>query len=245
MRSLEPEYGNENLRDPDFTPGTDQSKGDADDLRQKWHDGVKKAANRHGFPGHRSIGNLPGNLRALLDCQQKNTVDWKQVLLDYVSQMFGGERQWLPPNRRYVWKDLYLPRRAKQQTIEIVLAVDTSGSTTEDLPDFLAELRGMAAAFGEYKLTIIQCDTRIHSVKEYSNDDPLPEKLQFYGFGGTSLIPPFNYVKGKTPPTVFIYLTDGFSDAPAQAPDFPVIWCLTKGGKKPANWGLEVKIKEK
>ena len=245
MRSLEPEYGNENLRDPDFTPGTDQSKGDADDLRQKWHDGVKKAANRHGFPGHRSIGNLPGNLRALLDCQQKNTVDWKQVLLDYVSQMFGGERQWLPPNRRYVWKDLYLPRRAKQQTIEIVLAVDTSGSTTEDLPDFLAELRGMAAAFGEYKLTIIQCDTRIRSVKEYSNDDPLPEKLQFYGFGGTSLIPPFNYVKGKTPPTVFIYLTDGFSDAPAQAPDFPVIWCLTKGGKKPANWGLEVKIKEK
>ena len=243
MRSLEPEYGNENLRDPDFTPGTDQAKGGSDDLRQKWQDGVKKAASRHGFPGHRSIGNLPGNLQALLDCQQKNTVDWKQVLLDYVSQMFGGERQWLPPNLRYVWKDLYLPRRAKQQTIEIVLAVDTSGSTTEDLPDFLAELRGMAAAFGEYKLTIIQCDTRIRSVKEYSNDDPLPVKLQFYGFGGTSLIPPFNYVKGKTPPTVFIYLTDGFGDAPAKAPDYPVIWCLTKGGKKPAKWGLEVKIK--
>jgi predicted metal-dependent peptidase len=157
--------------------------------------------------------------------------------------MFGGERQWLPPNRRYVWKNLYLPRRAKKQSIEIVLAIDTSGSTTEDLPDFLAELRGMTSAFGEYKLIIIQCDTRIRSVKEYSNDDPLPEKLQFYGFGGTSLIPPFNYVKGKTPPTVFIYLTDGFGDAPAKAPDYPVIWCLTKEGKKPAKWGLEVKIK--
>ena len=244
MRSLEPEYGNENLRDPDFTPGTNQSKGDADDLRQKWHDGVKKAANRHGFPGYRA-GNLPGNLQDVINSTHKNTVDWKQVLLDYVSQMFGGERQWLPPNRRYVWKDLYLPRRAKQQTIELVLALDTSGSTTEDLPDFLAELRGMATAFGEYKLTIIQCDTRIRSIKEYSNDDPLPEKLQFYGFGGTSLIPPFNYLKGKTPPAVFIYLTDGFGDAPAKAPDYPVIWCLTTGGVKPADWGMEVKIKEK
>ena len=46
-------------------------------------------------------------------------------------------------------------------------------------------------------------------------------------------------------PTVFIYLTDGFGQAPAEAPDYPVIWCLTNGGKKPVDWGLEVKIKEK
>jgi predicted metal-dependent peptidase len=51
--------------------------------------------------------------------------------------------------------------------------------------------------------------------------------------------------KMDAPPTVFIYLTDGFGEAPAQAPVYPVIWCLTKGGEKPADWGLEVKIKEK
>ena len=97
--------------------------------------------------------------------------------------------------------------------------------------------------YGEYKITIIQCDTRIRSVKEYSNDDPLPENgLRFHGFGGTNLIPPFNYIKGKTTPIIFIYLTDGYGDAPAKAPDYPVIWCITKGGVKPANWGLEVKI---
>ncbi len=239
---MEPEYGNENLRDPDFAPGMELGKEEAENLRTKWQDAAKKAARRHGVTGH-APGNLPGNLQNIINSTQKNTVDWKQVLLDYVSQLFGGDRQWLPPNRRHIWKNLYLPSRAKKQSIEIVLAIDTSGSTTEELPDFLAELRGMAAAFGEYKLTIIQCDTRIHSVKEYSNDDPLPEKLRFHGFGGTSLIPPFNYVNGKTSPTVFIYLTDGFGDAPAKAPDYPVIWCLTKEGKKPAKWGLEVKIK--
>ena len=242
MPSLEPEYGNENLRDPDFMPGMEQGKEESDNLRTKWRDAIKKAASRHGIPGHYA-GNLPGNLQDVINSTHNNTVDWKQVLLDYVSQMFGGDRQWLPPNRRYVWKNLYLPSRAKKQSIEIVLAIDTSGSTTEDLPDFLAELRGMAAAFGEYKITIIQCDTRIHSVKEYSNDDPLPEKLQFKGFGGTSLIPPFNYMKGKPTPNVFIYLTDGEGDAPTKAPDYPVIWCLTEGGVKPVKWGLEVKIK--
>ena len=66
----------------------------------------------------------------------------------------------------------------------------------EHLPEFLSELRGMTAAFGEYKLTIIQCDVAIHSVKVYSNDDPLPEDgLAFHGFGGTSFIAPFRYVE--------------------------------------------------
>ena len=242
-----PEYGNKNLRDPGFTPCMERSAEEAANLRQKWQDSTKKVASRHGIPGHRP-GNLPGNLQNIINSQHKNTVDWMQVLLDYVSQLFGGDRQWLPPARRYVWKKLYLPSRAKKQSIEIVLAIDTSGSTTEDLPDFLAELRGMTSAFGEYKLTIIQCDIAIHSVQEYSNDDPLPEEgLQFKGFGGTSFLAPFRYVEEKMAeaPTVFIYLTDGFGEAPSEAPDYPVIWCLTKGGEKPADWGLEVKIKEK
>ena len=183
----------------------------------------------------------------LIAADRNNTLDWKQLLLDFVSRTLGGDRQWLPPSRRYAWKKLYLPRRATKPCIEIVIAVDTSGSTTEDLPDFLAELRGMAAAFGDYRITVIQCDTKIRSVKEYSNDDPLPEELSFYGLGGTSLCPPFRYVEEEmaTPPNVFIYLTDGFGDAPRQIPEFPVIWCLTGDGEKPADWGWEVRIKRK
>lgn len=44
---------------------------------------------------------------------------------------------------------MYRPSRAREKAIGIMLAVDTSGSTTEDLPDFPAELRGMADTFGE------------------------------------------------------------------------------------------------
>lgn len=238
-----PRVGHDGVIDPDFQPEFDA------DIADDWKDNLRDAVQQEMKRGGKGIGNLPGNVEDLIkDDDRKATVDWKQVLLDYVSQVFGGERQWLPPARRYVWKKLYLPSRARKKTIEIVLAVDTSGSTTEDLPDFLAELRGMAAAFGEYKLTVIQCDIKIHSVREYSTEDPLPETgLRFQGFGGTSFVEPFRYVKEKMPevPTVFIYLTDGFGEAPKKAPDYPVIWCLTGGGRKPAEWGLEVKIGRK
>ncbi len=236
-----PSVSHDGVIDPDFQPARDE------ELAEDWKDHLKNAVQQEMKKGNKGIGNLPGNVIDLIKDDEKTaTVDWKKVLLDYVSLLFSGERQWLPPSRRYVWKKLYLPGHAKKQSIEIVLAIDTSGSTTEDLPDFLAELRGMTAAFGEYKLTVIQCDIAIHSVKEYSAEDPLPEEgLQFHGFGGTSFLEPFKYVENNMdePPTVFIYLTDGMGEAPAKAPDYPVIWCLTKEGFPPADWGTVVQIK--
>ena len=238
-----PRVSHDGVIDPDFQPEF------SPDLADDWKDNLKNAVQQEMKRGSKGIGNIPGNVVDLIKDEEKvPTVDWKRVLLDYVTQIFGGERQWLPPARRYVWKKLYLPSRARKKTIEIVLAIDTSGSTTEDLPDFLAELRGMADAFGEYKLTIIQCDMTIHSVMEFSNDDPLPEEgLNFHGFGGTSFLEPFKYVEKELPepPTVFIYLTDGFGEAPKKAPEYPVIWCLTGEGQKPAKWGLEVRINNK
>ena len=246
MRSMEPEFGNKNMRDPDFSPAEERPDGEAEKIGREWREAVRKAADRHGVPGHRP-GTMPGNLEEVISADRNNTLDWKQLLLDFVSRTLGGDRQWLPPSRRYVWKKLYLPRRKDKPYIEIVLAVDTSGSTVDDLPDFLAELRGMMAAFGDYRITVMQCDTKIRSVKDYTNDDPLPEKLNFYGLGGTSLRPPFEYVESQMAslPNVFIYLTDGFGDVPDKIPEYPVIWCLTAGGEKPADWGWEVKINRK
>ncbi|MBE6393741.1 MAG: hypothetical protein E7044_06775 [Lentisphaerae bacterium] len=236
-----PSVCHDGVIDPDFQPAREN------ELAEDWKDHLKNAVQQEMKKGNKGIGNLPGNVVDLIKDEEKTaTVDWKKVLLDYVSLLFGGERQWLPPARRYVWKKLYLPGRAKKQSIEIVLAIDTSGSTTEDLPEFLAELRGMTAAFGEYKLTVIQCDIAIHSVEEYSAEDPLPEEgLQFHGFGGTSFLEPFQYVENNMnePPAVFIYFTDGMGEAPAKAPDYPVIWCLTKEGMPPADWGTVVQIK--
>ena len=226
--------------DPDFQPVREK------ELAEDWKDHLKNAVQCEMKNSRKGIGNLPGNVTNLIQDEDKTaTLDWKKLLLDYVSLLFGGDRQWLPPARRYVWKKLYLPSRAKKQTVEIVLAIDTSGSTTEDLPDFLAELRGMTAAFGEYKLTIIQCDIAIHSVKEYSAEDPLPEDgFCFQGFGGTSFLEPFRYVEENMyeAPTVFIYFTDGMGQAPEKAPDYPVIWCLTQEGYPPADWGIAVQI---
>ncbi|MBR0457607.1 MAG: hypothetical protein IJJ26_00065 [Victivallales bacterium] len=191
----------------------------------------------------RRNGTLPGHFEQFLTPENKRTVDWHTVLLSFVTTMFGGERRWLPPNRRHVWHRLYLPGQERRKVLEVVVAVDTSGSTTDYLTHFLAELAALSGSFGEYKITVLQCDTDIRNVHEFTNDDPLPsEGFTFRGMGGTDLRTPFLYVSESfpEPPNVLIYLTDGGGPAPAEQPPYPVIWAITPDGAPPVPWGIHV-----
>ena len=194
----------------------------------------------------RRQGTLPGNLKEIVDRLRKPELNWKELLKQFVTSCLGGSRRWLPPARRYVGMGLYLQSR-RNEKFNAVMAIDTSGSTTGDLPQFFAELSSLLKSFGNYELTVIQCDAEIQHVEKFSGDTPLPSNYQWesYGHGGTSFIPPFEYVKEhKLRPDIFIYLTDGYGDAPEKAPIFPVLWVLTNYGKEPVLWGKKIKLKK-
>ena len=42
-------------------------------------------------------------------------------------------------------------------------------------------------------------------------------------------------------PAAIIYLTDGYGEAPERA-EFPTLWVLTADGRKPAPWGVELRL---
>ena len=223
----------------------------SDDWEENWQDNLQSVLDLGLSPlGINGIcGILPGNLSNLVNKKSKTPpANWKQILLNYVTNTFGGPIRFLPPNRRFAWKKLYLPSRERKQEINIVLALDTSGSMYAEVPQFITELEAMTSAFGEYKITIIQCDCEIKDVQTYTSSNPIPmDKLKFHGFGGTDLRPPFNYVKEKFQevPTVFIYITDGEGPAPKNQPNYPVLWAITPDGTMPCKWGTKVKINQK
>ncbi len=224
--------------DPDFAPDF----GDGNTVEKEWRTHVQEAYMRC-----KERGTLPAHIKKTLQSEVEPVVNWKKLLLEYVSLTIKGERNWLPPNRRFVHQKLYLPGYKRQERIDLVVALDTSGSTCGDLPQFLAELQEMTSKFGNYHITLIQCDCEIQSVKEYDNDSgPMDKELSFKGFGGTAFSPVFNYVDEKmaTAPDVLIYLTDGYGENTAPEPDYPVIWCITLGGEASVGWGQIVKMAE-
>lgn len=186
----------------------------------------------------RTQGKLPAHVARLVENMLNPILPWQELLKQFVSSCYGGKRRWLPPSRRHVWHDLYLPSM-RDEKISAVVAVDTSGSTIPDLDSFFAELHSLMKTFGRYDLTLIHCDAAIQKVEKFSDAHPVPSgKMEFQGGGGTDFRPVFDYVKKmKQPPELLIYLTDGYGPAPEQAPAYPVLWVLTKDHLKPCSWG--------
>lgn len=192
----------------------------------------------------RRQGNLPMNIQVIVEALQKPKLPWQELLRQFVTSCYGGSRRWLPPERRFVFRKLYLPS-CRDSRLNAVMAIDTSCSTTKALPQFFTELSGLLNSFGKYDLTVIQCDSQIQHVESFSDARRLSSNYQWKRFGhcGTSFVPPFNYVHEQhLKPDVFIYLTDGMGDAPDKAPQYPVMWVLTNDGEIPAKWGRCIRL---
>lgn len=192
----------------------------------------------------RRRGTLPDHLKGVVGRLLKSEIDWKEALSRFVTSAFGGSRRWLPPNRRHIGRGVYL-QSSRQASLRAVVAIDTSGSTMYDLPQFFSELRGLLSSFGSYEITVIQCDADVQHVEVYDGTRPIEEYV-FYGGGGTSFDPVFQYVENhpETEPSVLIYLTDGCGSVRETPPPYPVLWLLTADGHVPATWGSVTRFKK-
>ena len=220
--------------DSDFRPRR------TDDVWKDWKNKMMAAAQQCKDRGHDM-----GNYKTHLDDLFSSKLHWKEILRQFLTPMFDSTRKWLPPNRRHVYKKMYLPSLQKEKQLNIVIAVDTSGSTTGDIvKTFVSEVYAILNSFGGYTLRLIQCDMEINEDVVFDMDHPfIPDKFSLKGGGGTDFRPVFELIsEGQEPPEVVLYLTDGYGTAPKKEPGYPVIWGVIEGGMMPAKWGKKMDI---
>jgi predicted metal-dependent peptidase len=185
------------------------------------------------------IGTAPAHLGFLLNKLDEPHVVWQVLLRQFIRLCRGGSYSWMRPNRRFISRGLYLPGRQNKKFSGIV-ALDTSASTMEFLPEFVAELTGLLKAFGKYDLTIIECDAEIQQVWTVSSNEPVSDLKEhtFMGGGGTNFNPVFEYIRDHhLSPNILIFFTDGYAVCPEAKPPYPVLWMLTRDGVAPVPWG--------
>ena len=194
----------------------------------------------------RTRGTLPAHLVNIVRAALRPQIRWQEVLAQFVTSCYGGSRRWLPPNRRHISQGLYL-QSSRKERLQAAVAIDTSGSTTADLPQFFSELTSLLNTFGDYELTVMQCDCEIQNVEKFDAYNPFHSTdWKAYGHGGTDFRPPFVYVAehSEIEPSCLIYITDGCGPAPDNPPPYPVLWILTGGGEKPAPWGWDLRLRK-
>ena len=215
----------------------------SDQVWKDWRAKMMAAAQQCQGRGH-DMGNYEG----MLDDLAFSRMPWKEMLRQFLTPIFGGARQWLPPNRRFVTQGIYLPSRRQQELLKIVVVIATSGSTMGPIVEsFMSEVNAIINTFGGYEMTLLQIDRHIQDEQTYSMDNPFyPKEFTLTGGGGTAFEPAFEYVDDEmnNDIKVLIYMTDGHGSAPADPPPYPVLWALDENGRMPCDWGAELRIPE-
>jgi predicted metal-dependent peptidase len=169
-------------------------------------------------------GALPGGLDRSVVSVLRPAVPWEDVLREFITRTAQSDYRWSPPNRRFVYAGLYLPRLSGEALGDVVLAVDTSGSIGQQLLDrFAAEAQGILDAYN-VTLHIVYHDAAVQHVRAWrSTDGPLV--LEPKGGGGTSHVPVFDWIDAEElEPACVVCLTDLHTEFPSAPPAFPVIW---------------------
>ena len=175
----------------------------------------------------KSCGSLPGDLELLINEFVDPKIDWRTALRHMIEVTARNDYNWMKPSRSWLAHGHFLPGLLSNELGEIVIAVDTSGSVSDNtLKQFASEISSIMTVVRPTKIHIVYVDTQVAHTDEFSPDE-LPLKFEAHGRGGTDFVPPFNWVDEQgILPTVFIYLTDGECYSFPPAPGYPTIWAV-------------------
>lgn len=206
-------------------------------LEQEWKERLVAARN---FAKIHS--NMPSQIERLIEDLLTPKLNWREILCAEVFQAARSDFRLFPPNKRHLWRGMYLPSMSGD-TLEIAVGVDTSGSISKrEFQEFLAEIRGITEQFTDYTLHLFFCDARVHTEVTLTSQDAWPDSFK-KADGGTSFVPVFEAIeKNQLAITTLLYLTDGYGTFPQYEPPYPVIWLLNSSGDVP--WGQLVRMEE-
>ena len=216
-------------------PGAVFDAPDPAQQEAEWQVAVKQATQ-----AAQMMGQLPGGMAQAVDEASKPRIDWKALLRRFVQQFASADYSWRMPNRRYVAGGVYLPELRSESMPAIVVAVDTSASTSSVLPIFKAELQSIVDECQPEATIVMMADAAVQRVDRFERDDPIEFNVE--GLGGTDFRPVFEHVdREQLNSACLIYLTDGDGCYPDEPSDYPTLWAITTPNRQ-APWGETVNI---
>ncbi len=185
-------------------------------------------------------GKLGGELARMIDQMRQPQLPWRSLLARFLSNTARDDYSYMRPSRRE--GDFILPS-LRSQHIDLVVALDTSGSIQQDeLAEFAGEIDALKGQI-RARVTLTACDAKLAEdgpwVYEPWEEFKLPRA--FKGGGGTDFSPVFDWVeRSGLQPQALVYFTDAEGYFPDRPPAYPVIWLVK--GKLPAPWGERIQL---
>lgn len=186
-------------------------------------------------------GKFPDSLNRFVEQTLENKVNWREVLVRFMTDTILSDYKWTRPNKRYL--PAYLPSMDTIPVLgQIVLIVDTSGSIDARLLDeFSSEVSEICRNMSK-DLMVMYVDAMVQSVQVFEPEDHIVLKPK--GGGGTDFKPGFSYLDNEgLDPICVIYFTDGECNSFPSEPTYPVLWAIYNNNNFNPPFGETIKIK--
>ena len=179
-----------------------------------------------------AAGNMPAGIKRMIDDMIEPKIHWRDLLKQNIQSCVKDDFTFAKTSRRG-GNDIFLPTLKKDETIDIAVSIDMSGSISDAMAkDFIGEVRGIMEEYNDFKLSIITFDTRAYGFKEFTPDNaPDLDDYVCKGGGGTDFLAFWNYwIENEIQPKKAVVFTDGYPGGewgPEKYCD--TLWIITEG----------------
>jgi predicted metal-dependent peptidase len=196
------------------------TKEELQNIKDEIKEGMLQAAQAAG------AGNTPGAVQRMIKELTEPKMNWRELLRQQIQSTIRSDFTFQRPNRKGWHTGAILPGQDFDETIDICVSIDMSGSIGNDQAKvFLSEVKGIMDEYKDYKIKLWCFDTSVYNEQDFSADggEDLTE-YEIFGGGGTDFMANWTYMKeNDIQPKKFIMFTDGYAWDSWGDPD----WCET------------------
>jgi predicted metal-dependent peptidase len=183
------------------------SKDELKQIRDEIREATMQAANAAG------AGNTPASVARMIKDLTEPKMNWRELLRQQIQSTIKTDYSFSRPNRKGWHTGAILPGMKFDETIDIAVSLDMSGSITNEMSmDFITELKGIMDEYKDYNIKLWCFDTKVYNEQDfdgYSGEDILSYEIM--GGGGTDFMCNWEYMKEHDiTPKKFIMFTDGY-----------------------------------
>ena len=158
-------------------------------------------------------GDIPGGVQRIIKDLTEPKMNWHELLSQTIESSIKSDYSFMRPSRKSWGMDAILPGMVPENTIDIAISVDMSGSiSNEQARDFFSEIKAIMESYSDFKIKLWCFDTQVYNYAEFDNNN-LDDILDYepMGGGGTMFECNWQFMRdNEVEPNRFVMFTDGY-----------------------------------
>jgi predicted metal-dependent peptidase len=240
-------------KDGQNSKGKQANQGIGDDVTGVGEDDLKKIReeikNKILQAAQAAAGKLPASIARMIDHLVEPKINWRDFVRETVQSQLTADYAWHKPNRRHQFGDVIFPSLIKEETVDIEVSIDQSGSINESQArDFLSEIFGITQQYANWTVAVSTFDTKVYNRQVFSSDNG--EDMMDYvpkGGGGTDISAVWKFLKKEgIVPKLLIVFTDLEDDDHGDPNYCNTLWLINNPYNKNIRpkWGNWVRYEQ-